>query len=380
MLPEEIIFRPETLEDDETGLKVRRLTDSLGQGMHFHLLYFNMFYYGPEGKWLVFGASKDGVNGYYVMDIPDDAPELGARLLYAEPGLPSLRSCLSVNHDVLYFHRGKSLSRIPVEGGEPEELYTLENEGEQFSLVTVSSDGKKIATSITPMVKVEKPKPGTYGTFHERFEKIKWSRIEEVNVETKEHWTAIERDFWISHLLYRPGHSDTILFCREGPWREVDQRMWLLEDGEPRKVRPQEAGVALGHEFWYPDGSKVGYHGRVPEKDGGDVEVVGIWDAQTDEWREWAAHSMPGGLFHTQVSPDLSHFISDGNAEEPCIVRIDMPEDSDEAAIRNLCRHDGTWDQTQAYQPHPTYHPGGKSIMFNSNRRDMCCDIYQVYV
>ena len=381
MLSDEITFTPEITTDPETGRKVRRLTDSLAHDAHFHLLYFNMYYYGEGGKWLVFGASKDDSNGFYRMDIPDETGELHARLLYQEKGLPVLRSCLDpAGGEWFYFHRGSALCRMPSGGGEVEELFRLDDPSEQFSLVTVSSDGGRIAVSVGPVVKVEDSKPGTYGTFHERFRKIAWSRIVEVEIESKEHRTLVERDFWISHLLYRPGHSDTVLFCREGPWREVDQRMWLLRDGELRKVRPQAPEDALGHEFWYPDGSRVGYHGRVPGKDGSEVEIVGIWNAGTDEWREWGVPTAPKGLFHTQVSPDMSHFISDGNAQEPYIMRVDMPEDSDEAKITKLCRHDGTWDQTQGYQPHPTYHPGGRSIMFNSNRRDMHCDIYQVYL
>jgi hypothetical protein len=53
------------------------------------------------------------------------------------------------------------------------------------------------------------------------------------------------------------------MFCHEGPGKLVDSRIWLMGHGRKRRAFPALAGENeyFTHEYWYADGSALGYVG-----------------------------------------------------------------------------------------------------------------------
>src|SRR5690606_36920058 len=90
------------------------------------------------------------------------------------------------------------------------------------------------------------------------------SRIIRVDARSGEAETIYEASRFITHINASPKHSWLITFCHEGPWHLVDHRIWGLDlrSGEAWKIRERlEPAEKVGHEFFFPDGETVGYHG-----------------------------------------------------------------------------------------------------------------------
>ena len=83
-------------------------------------------------------------------------------------------------------------------------------------------------------------------------------------------WFDAYRDTcWLQHFQFSPDDPALGLFCHEGPWNLVTQRMWLL-DFCSREVRPcfrQGELDSVGHEFWTRDGL-IFFDDRGPGHDG----------------------------------------------------------------------------------------------------------------
>ncbi|MEZ4637917.1 MAG: oligogalacturonate lyase family protein [Caldilineaceae bacterium] len=76
--------------------------------------------------------------------------------------------------------------------------------------------------------------------------------------------TAWEENAWIGHVNTSPTIPNLLTFCHEGPWHEVDNRIWGLniDSGDTWQIRPRtHPGEKVGHEYWYADGEHLGYHG-----------------------------------------------------------------------------------------------------------------------
>lgn len=91
----------------------------------------------------------------------------------------------------------------------------------------------------------------------------------------------------------------------------VDQRMWGLDADAKRvwKIRPETEGIVIGHEYWFADGSRVGYHGRTHDR----VPIWGHADPFGGDHKEYAV-KRPSMHFHS-LGADL--LVSDGSAKDP---------------------------------------------------------------
>jgi oligogalacturonide lyase len=155
---------------------------------------------------------------------------------------------------------------------------------------------------------------------------------------------------WLGHINASPTEADWLTFCQEGPWTRL-QRLWALRisTGEVRALRPQEPGEAIGHEYWFADGKRVGYHGWLnPEQ-----HLFGYVDWETGERREWpwSGRSMH---FH---SMDDQFIVGDGvRGERPQLLAWQIDGES-YAGPRVLMDHRGSF-HAQELHPHPRVHRG----------------------
>jgi oligogalacturonide lyase len=119
-----------------------------------------------------------------------------------------------------------------------------------------------------------------------------------------------EEPCWIGHVNTSPALPDVLTFCHEGPWDRVEQRMWRLtiSTGEAAALRPQAPEEAVGHEYWFADGERVGFHGRFAE---GHRFGIIRWDGSGHE--EW---DFPHGSTHFH-SLDERLIVGDGGRDEP---------------------------------------------------------------
>ncbi len=155
--------------------------------------------------------------------------------------------------------------------------------------------------------------------------------------------------------------DNLLTFCHEGPWDRVDCRIWGLEPttGKTWKIRPTSEGERVGHEYWYADGIRIGYHGgRVGER-----PILGR--TRYDDTDRFEA-DFPGQTGHI-FSHDENVIVGDGDG----VIRTWKWENTRYVGPRVLCRHDSSMHIQQAH-PHPRISPDGKNVVFTSDLEGYC--------
>jgi oligogalacturonide lyase len=172
------------------------------------------------------------------------------------------------------------------------------------------------------------------------------------------------------------------MFCHEGPWNLVTQRMWLLDlasDSVMPLIRQAEED-AIGHEFWTQNGL-IFFDNRGPGHDGTitsdrtqavitEVAVnentmipyVGLVDRSGDLLRRL---DMPYYCNHYHADPGNRWLVGD---DVDALVLIDLESQNEDGTppIETLCHHGTSW-RTQSSHCHPTWDWDGSRILYASD-------------
>jgi oligogalacturonide lyase len=217
-----------------------------------------------------------------------------------------------------------------------------------------------------------------YTGFKERYYGVKDGRITVAYLDGS-GWFDIFRDtHQLGHFQFSPDDSTIGMFCHEGPWNLVTQRIWLF-DFISRKAQPcfrQEEQDAIGHEFWTQDGY-IFFDDRGPGHDGtitsdrtqavvSDVAVnendmipfVGLIDLQN---RIVKKIDMPYYCNHYHANPDNTLLVGDDVDD---LVLIDISGEQPKLDV--LCNHKTSW-HTQSSHCHPTWSWDGNHILYASD-------------
>lgn len=210
-------------------------------------------------------------------------------------------------------------------------------------------------------------------------------RIVMLDRKTGERHVVRDERCWLGRASLRPGDPDTVLYCHEGPYDYIDDRMWIVNvDGtDVRCVRHTPPGAVVVGETWAADGSGV-YHLYSDEKsraggaDGGLASIC-VTDIATLETRRamdchlyahcsgsrddrWAAGDASDGV--------LLHLLSKNGSEHPddYIYLVDIRHWRE---VR-LCHHASSWGAgygtIQDAHPHPAFSDDCRYLLFTSDR------------
>jgi oligogalacturonide lyase len=195
---------------------------------------------------------------------------------------------------------------------------------------SVTADGKTVCVSVGQDLsdRIRMDLKNGYVGFHEYHAARPHCMIVGVPVGGGRERTIFEDRCWLGHINTSPTLNDKLTFCHEGPWHKVDQRMWMLDipSGTAVKLRPQVPGEAVGHEYWFADGKRIGYHGK---KDGvarfGWITADGTKGAEYDfPFVSWHFHSMDENLVVGDGKGDRKLLmlwrLRDGKYEEPRVL------------------------------------------------------------
>lgn len=218
-----------------------------------------------------------------------------------------------------------------------------------------------------------------YSGFKERYYAIKDGRITLAYLDGSGWFDVFKDTHQVGHFQFSPDDSTLGMFCHEGPWNLVTQRIWFL-DFISREARPcfrQGEQDAIGHEFWTQDG-KLFFDNRGPGHDGTitshrsqavvtDVAVnenamtpfVGLMDKSGSLVRRL---DMPFYCNHYHANPDNSLLVGD---DVDALVLIDIS--GQEATQQVLCGHKTSW-HTQSSHCHPTWDWDGSRILYASDQ------------
>lgn len=217
-----------------------------------------------------------------------------------------------------------------------------------------------------------------YSGFKERYYSIKDGRITLAYMDGSGAFDVFKDTHQVGHFQFSPDDPTIGMFCHEGPWNLVTQRIWFI-DFVSREVKPcfrQDEQDSIGHEFWTQDGY-IFFDNRGPGHDGTitsdrtqavvtDVPVnanvmtpfVGLMDRDGKLVKKI---DMPFYCNHYHANPDNSVLVGDDVDD---LVLIDIS--GDEAKLEVLANHKTSW-HTQSSHCHPTWDWDGSRILYASD-------------
>lgn len=357
---ERVVFRA-----PESGLEVEQLTTDAADDA---VLYFTGESIQADGGGLVFASKRGGRWNLYLMNLQDYT------FIQLTDGrsISATGAVLAPSTGDVFYKDGRFIKAVNLRTLGERDVVALPDGYAPGSAMSVSRDGKTLAFSLTENITVQTKTDKLYSDMDERFEKRPWSSVF-IGQTDGSGWHEIARQKkWISHVIIGP-LGNVVLYCHEGRWNLVEQRLWLIDpdDRHNRALRPEETPeLQIGHEYWYPDGLRVGYHGSYPNKGG---SFVGVANSQTGAFSEYRTAS---GNAHTQANAQGTLFVGDGSEKEPFLKLYRLQNEALQERI--LWRHGGSFAR-QEWHPHPRFAPDGRSVLFTSSR-DGNGNIYRIWV
>jgi oligogalacturonide lyase len=248
---------------------------------------------------------------------------------------------------------GRELLRIDLKSGEVRPIYRIPD-GFKNHIVSISADGKYAYTSVYE----NSPEKRRGNSLHDYYVSHPLSKIERIALDGSGSKTIFEENNFIAHVNASPKDPMKLTFCHEGDWRRVDHRLWTLDlaTGNVNKLHECADGESIGHEYWFANGERVGYHGH---KNGRAILGAVNFDGTDD-----VSFDFPFPTGHI-FSFDQNLIVGDGSRDNAYMRLWRLGEDGYEQP-RALCFH-GSSSKNQDAHPHPRLTPDGKSVLYTSD-------------
>ncbi len=230
--------------------------------------------------------------------------------------------------------------------------------------MTITCDGKWIVTAIDKSKLNPKASPMQLGPY----------AIIKISTETGETiQISPDYGFVIGHLQANPTDPKIVSYCWQHLYKDGDYpgtrgatplRIWWINidgtDGGP--VGPQEFGIHRTHEFWFPDGSRMGYSARYKFGPNNGKEFLG---SCAPDGSDAYLMEAPVKYAHSQMFKDGHHWVADVN--DGMVLTLFTIDDRKISEINPLFRHDSSWDG-QPSHPHPHFSPDGRLVLFSTDK------------
>ena len=353
-----------TYTDKDTGATVTRLTSWRTNSNH---LYFtnNCFYDG--GRSIVFASERDNAPNLYSLNL--ESGEID-QLTNITPPPYSVGNCFLLTFvDPVYeraaFFSAGELFALDIRTKTVRSIYKVPK-GYLNHIVSIGADGKYAFTSVYEDVRDRRC--GT--TLQDTFDAHPHSMIVKIAMDGSGSECVWEEDNFIAHVNASPTDPTKLTFCHEGFWEQVDHRLWTLDlvSGEVRKLHECREREAIGHEYWFADGRRIGYHGILDCNRTGntDEDLNGMpqlgavnFDGTND-----TSYAFPYNMGHI-FSQDESLIVGDGDRRGKYLRLWQLTEDG-YSEPRALCAHNCSF-KMQASHVHPRITPDGKSVLYTSD-------------
>ncbi|MEA2063782.1 MAG: oligogalacturonate lyase family protein [Gemmatimonadota bacterium] len=340
----------------ESGLSVIQFTTAESEDFH---PYFTNNDFSLDSRHIVFMSNRTGEWNIFYGDL-----ETGRFTQITDcQDLWEFSTCFAPGKGEIYFTDSQVVKAISIQDYRERELFTIP-EGFNSSVLSLTSDEKYLVFCYNQELELKTETGVIYSSMREKWEKRPWSVIVSVATDGSGATEVLREKVWISHVQTSPTDPGLVLYCHEGPWKLVPQRLWLIRtDGTgKRKLRIEEKPeVRIGHEFFYNDGIHAGYHG-------GDSrgEFFGMIDVNTNARLEIPVQISDR---HLHGSSDGLTLVGDGTTGEPyfTIYRLEGMN----LKPRRVFRHGSKFDRQIAH-PHPRFSPDDRKISFTSDNGGDC--------
>ncbi len=357
-----------TFRDRTSGVEVTQLTDHRGHSHHF---YFTNPGWYDGGRKLLIGSDRHDRTNLFGVDLGNGAVEQLTDLppVPLPRELEFIRACKNPQRDEVLFWHDRSLMCLNIASRTTRVLLEIEPRW-CVSMSNCSADGRYVYFGAWEDQSHKFPVDllRGYVGFSETWAEQPLSRVERVEIATGRHEVVFEERYWIGHINTSPTDPDLLTFCHEGPWNKVDNRIWGLRasTGQAWKLRPCGPDEVVGHEYWFADGQRIGYHGH-----SGGRPFLGRMRVDGSDAHETAFPGQTGHIF----SHDQHLVVGDGGG----VIRLWRLMDGAYEPPRVLCRHDSGMKIQQTH-PHPVISPDGRHVVFTSDARTGYGNVFMVKI
>lgn len=370
-----------TFTDEKTGRTIKQLT-STGNNVH---MYFteNSFVRGKNE--IIFQSDRasgedkapheDPKYSIFRMDL--DSGEI--EQLSEDVIRSSSAATKTPDGQLISYTTKREVKILNRESGETTTLYEEAGPYQMASVPSIAPNRRYVAFCRNEVSQARIHYHGAnYAGFKERYYAIKDGRITLAFTDGSGWFDVFKDTHQVGHFQFSPVDSTLGMFCHEGPWNLVTQRMWFM-DFITREVRPcyrQEEQDSIGHEFWTQDGYLF-FDNRGPGHDGTitsdrtqavvtDIAVnenemipfVGLMDRDGNLVRKL---DMPYYCNHYHGNSDSTVLVGDDVDD---LVLIDIS--GNKATHEVLCNHKTSW-HTQSSHCHPTWDWDDSRILYASD-------------
>ncbi|WP_159881256.1 oligogalacturonate lyase family protein [Paenibacillus puerhi] len=344
-----------TVIDRLTGIEVVQLTNYKA---HSHHLYFTESGWYDGGQRLLLISDRGNSTNLFSLHV-----ESGLLTQLTDyPGNDHLDACLLPDGSAAFVKVGRRLVRLDLRTLQ-EELRYEAPEGYHLGNASAAADGLSVLTCVQEDLshRIRLDLGNGYVGHRELMEAAPHSMIVRIDARKGGAETIYEANRFITHINASPTQPWLLTFCHEGPWHLVDHRIWGLDlrTGEAWKIRERlEPREKVGHEFFYPDGVTVGYHGF--REDGTNFFGSTRYDNTGMEETEFGFDTWHG------YADGLGQAVVDGKDSVKTLSVWRRIEGGYEGP-RMLCELRCSF-HSQKVHAHPRFDADGKRLLFTSDK------------
>ena len=359
MLPQTYSSEMRVFADPLTGRQITQLTNSQDcDNVH---LYFTENAFTRGGREIYFLSDRDTPGVENVFTVHQDTGVIRRVTKYTDAGVANLTK--DPESTILLYNHGRETVLHTLRTGEQKVLYTIPQEYRP-GRVSINCDHTLVGILLNEDVQVEHG--ANYAGFEEKMYRVKRSRIVFVPIHDGvpgQPFVGVRDTCEAGHLQFSPTDRNLCMYCHEGPWHLVMQRIFIV-DTDTMEVFPcfrQNKEDSVGHEFWTRDGD-VFFDNRGPGHDGTitshrtqavakepeDSDFIPYVGLADKEGLLLEKTLLPHYCNHYHCGSDPNKLVGD---EVDDLVRIDLSPDG--PRITKLCRHATSW-YGQKSHCHPT--------------------------
>lgn len=380
MVGKEYTSEKQYYKDSKTGYEIIQLTKGPSNNRHIYFVD-NSFTLGD--KEIVFTSDRSSdrpfVYNYFKMDLTT-----GIMIQLTDEPNGISRGTKTPDSEFIVYVAGNKMKKLNTKTGQNEVIYEQSDPHFKMTIPFISPN-KKYAGVILDEAN-SAIRGDNYSGFKEKLYTNKIGKIKLVYLDGSKAFDIYEDTHYLEHFQFAPDDSTIAMFCHEGPWNLVHQRIWIL-DLVSRSVIPcfrQGEDDCVGHEFWTRDG-RIFFDNRRKGHDGtitssrtqatiapevtDQVPYVGFANRNGELERKV---DMPFYCNHYHANIDSTLLVGD---EVDDLVLIDIK--IEKANLKTLCTHNTSWCKGDTH-PHPTFSWDNSKILFRSDRDHGNVQLYLV--
>ena len=374
-----------TYKDEKSGAQITQLTN---QGINYHF-YFTENSFDLDGKTIYFLSNREHegteICNLFKMDL--DSGEM-VQLTDDPLGVEVGRITKTPDGEYVAYVTGSQLRLYNTKTGENKLLYEEKNHMLLQNL-SFSCDKQWIGFNRNEDVDALPDGGPNYAGFKEKMFATKDGRVSVIRLDGSEFHDVFRDTHWLSHFQFSPDNPDIAMFCHEGPWNYVQQRIWMINmnTGDIWPCFRQTEDDCVGHEFWAQNGDVIfdnrrgGHDGTISnsksqvyasEHVSAEIPYFGFAHKDGKVYRKI---NMPFYCNHYFANGDLSIFAGDAVDD----ILLIQPAEDGTAKMKILAHHNTTWHYQRSHC-HPTFSWDGKKLLYAADTDEWHDNLFLVDV